>query len=260
MIPDLERLIQLQRVDREVDTRRKVLADLPSVLEALDQRVTDRQADIATARHALSESQTARRAIEKDLAVVQGRLTKYKDQLMEVKTNKEYVAMQHEIAMAQEGVSGFEDKILELLVQSDEQESAIKSAEQRLKDEQQKVGEERRLHEQGAVKLQKELDALMEERTRILGELTPASIALFDHVAKQRKGYAVAEVRDGHCMACQVRLRPQIVNEVRRGDRLLQCDSCQRILFVFPTPPATAQPGASTNAAQPASASSSSTR
>src|ERR1700754_2333829 len=116
MSPDLERLIRLQQLDLDAETRRRSLADLPAALQALDERINTRQQTLDAAKARLADNQAAKRAIEKDLAVVQGRLTKFKDQLMEVKTNKEYLAMQHEISMAQDGVRTFEDKVLEGLV------------------------------------------------------------------------------------------------------------------------------------------------
>jgi predicted nucleic acid-binding Zn-ribbon protein len=57
---------------------------------------------------------------------------------------------------------------------------------------------------------------------------------LFDHVAKSRRPLVVVEARDGLCTGCHVRLRPQVFNEVRRNDSLIQCDSCLRILYFVP--------------------------
>ena len=56
--------------------------------------------------------------------------------------------------------------------------------------------------------------------------LSPQALKLFEHVSKQRKGLAVAEARDGSCTVCHVRMRPQMFNEVRRGENLIQCESC----------------------------------
>ncbi|MFI5078270.1 MAG: hypothetical protein ACHQRO_13050, partial [Vicinamibacteria bacterium] len=77
----------------------------------------------------IAENTASRRVADKELGVVQGRLTKYKDQLMEVKTNKEYTTMQHEIATAEEGVRNFEDQILTLMMQADELTASLKAAD-----------------------------------------------------------------------------------------------------------------------------------
>jgi uncharacterized protein len=234
MSPDLERLIRLQQLDMDTDARRRTLADLPAALQALDDRINTRQATLDAAKARLAENQAARRALDKDLAVVQGRLTKFKDQLMEVKTNKEYLAMQHEISMAQDGVRTFEDKILEGLVAADDLDAEIKAADKALAEEKAKVTEERTARQQQAAKMQGEIGELASARGKIVGELSREAVALFEHVSRARKGQAVAEARDGHCTACHVRLRPQVFNEVRKGDKLMQCDSCTRILYVLP--------------------------
>jgi uncharacterized protein len=243
MSPDLERIIRLQQIDHEIESRRKALADLPAALAALDARVEARQADLTAAKQRQSDNQGARRAIEKDLAVVQGRLTKFKDQLMEVKTNKEYTAMQHEIAMAQDGVRGFEDQLLELLVQNDDLEKAVKTADAALAKERGDVAKERAAREKATSAMGGEIEGLLQKRGGVVGEMTRETIALFELVSHKHKGSVVAEARDGHCTACHVRLRPQVFNDVRRGDRLIQCESCQRILYVAP-PKAASAPGA----------------
>ena len=239
MSPDLERLIRLQKLELDADARRRTLADLPAALQALDERISARQGTLDAAKARLAENQAARRALEKDLAVVQGRLTKFKDQLMEVKTNKEYLAMQHEISMAQDGVRGFEDKMLEGLVAADDLDAEIKAAEKALAEEKVKVNEERTTRQQQASKMEGEIAELAAGRGKIVAELTREAIALFEHVSRARKGHAVAEARDGHCTSCHVRLRPQMFNDVRRGDKLVQCESCTRILYIAPPKPVT---------------------
>ena len=156
MSPDLERLIRLQQLDMDAETRRRTLAELPAALQALDERINTRQQTLDAIKARLAENQAAKRALDKDLAVVQGRLTKFKDQLMEVKTNKEYLAMQHEISMAQDGVRTFEDKILEGLVAADDLDGEIKAAEKALAEEKTKVSEERSTRQQQAGKMEAE--------------------------------------------------------------------------------------------------------
>jgi predicted nucleic acid-binding Zn-ribbon protein len=238
MPTDLDRLIDLQHLDTEIEERRKWVTDLPGRLTAFDSRLAERHRIRDGARDALTENQTARRGLEKELAVVQGRLAKFKDQLMEVKTNKEYLAMQHEIAAAQEGVRGFEDRILELLVQADEQTAALKAAEQALVEEERTLAAERTALDRDRARVEGEVDALATRRTGLTREIAPDLVALYATVASTRRGTAVVEVRDGHCTACHVRLRPQLFIELRRSERVLQCESCSRILFALPPAPA----------------------
>jgi predicted nucleic acid-binding Zn-ribbon protein len=252
MLQDLQNLIRLHELDVELGTRRKWIDELPAASAALDARLDERRTAVAAANDALNDNLTRRRTLEKDLAVVQGRLTKFKDQLMEVKTNKEYLAMQHEIAMAQEGVQKIEDQLLELMVQADELASRLGRAQADLNAENSQVATERGERERERTRIETEVQDLSSARAAIERDLSPELVALFNKVSKQRGGSAVAQARDGHCTACQLRLRPQVYNEIMRNGRIIQCESCSRILFYVPTAP-TAPTGAPDNAARSAS-------
>jgi predicted nucleic acid-binding Zn-ribbon protein len=237
MLPDLERLIRLQELDVETEHRRKWTADFPLLVAALDQRLVSAQTALDTARQQQAENLAARRALEKDLAVVQTRLARFKDQMMEAKTNKEYLAFQHEIATAQEGVQGFEDQILELMVTADEAAAGVKSAEAGLQQEQKAVASERASVEDKRARTEAELADLGAKRAAVERDMGRDIVALYTRVAASRRGSAVVPASDGHCTACHTRLRPQFYNEMRRGDRVYQCESCSRILYVPTSPP-----------------------
>jgi predicted nucleic acid-binding Zn-ribbon protein len=171
--------------------------------------------------------------------VVQGRLSKYKDQLMEVKTNKEYHAMQTEIATAEQQVRLQEDRLLERMEEAETLAAELKSADAALKTGQADVAKDRQRLETDRAAAEGELTRTSVERSTLASTVSPPALALFEHVSKHRKGLAMSEARDGHCMQCHVRLRPQVFNDVRRNERLIQCESCSRILF-YVAPPAEA--------------------
>ena len=240
MNPDLNRLIQLQKLETTADEARRRIADHPQRIEALDARLAAAREAVAAAKALLTDAQTTRRAEEKEVAIVQARLAKYKDQLLEVKTNREYQAMLHEIETAQNDVKAREDRILESMMASDELGAAAKKAEADLKAVEKEVGAERQALEQEVAALDAELERTAKARAGLAGEISQPALAIFEQVAKGRKGIAVSEARDGMCMICHVRLRPQVFNEVRRNDTLIQCDSCRRILFFAGESPAAA--------------------
>ncbi len=237
MNPDLERLIRLQQLYLEADDARRRIGEMPSRSEALEARIETARAAVEAAKAGLSDSQTARRAIEKDLTTVQSRLAKFKDQLMEVKTNREYQAMQKEIEVAQHEVAGFEDRVLERMLESDELTAAVKQAEATLSKESSAVAAERAALETERAELEASLEENSRHRALIVPDITPDALATFELLTRGRKGVAMAEARNGMCTICHVRLRPQLFNEVRLNDRLIRCDSCQRILYFVSAPP-----------------------
>jgi uncharacterized protein len=239
MHADLERVIALQRLDTEVAGARKKLAEAPEREKAFDERLAAARQAVADAKARLAANQDTRRAIEKDVAVHQGRLSKYRDQAMAVKTNQEYHAIQHEIAHAQGEIKKYEDQILEHMVEADDLTATIKASEGQLAAEQKTIDADRKRMQAEDVEARKALDALAAERAAIVAALDKRVLAIYDTAYARRQGVAVAEARDGICTICHVRLRPQVFNDVRRNDGIVQCDSCQRILYCVPAPATT---------------------
>lgn len=240
MNADLERLISLQTLDSAALDAERRLADAPEREKALEAKLdTERQA-VAAAKEQLAANQTARRALEKDVAVQQGRLSKFRETAMAVKTNVEYAAVQKEIAFAQGEIKGIEDKELELMLAADDLAAVVKKAEAALAAGEKATSAERQKMAGETAALQADVDRLRAERGSVVSGLSAQVLALFEQVARKRNGVAVSEARGGVCTICHVRLRPQVFNTVRRNDAIIQCDHCNRILFFVPVPAAAA--------------------
>jgi predicted nucleic acid-binding Zn-ribbon protein len=250
MHPDIERLITLQRLDSTAQDARRRLADEPDRLKGFDDRIQAARDHLAAAKEQLAANQTMRRSIEKDAAVHVGRLSKFREQAMAVKTNQEYHAIQHEIAYAQNEIKTLEDKILETMLEADDLAAEIKRSEATLAAEQKAIEADRRVLAEESATLNATLELTAAERARLVAELDRQALTTFESISQRRNGVAVAEARDGICTICHVRLRPQVFNTVRRNESVIQCDSCQRIL-VFVAAPQPAQPAV--DAGQPAS-------
>ena len=237
MNAELERVIALQRLDSTAHDAERRLAEEPARQQALDARIEAARTQLTAAKERLAANQTARRAIEKDVAMHQSRLSKFREQAMAVKTNQEYHAVQHEIAFAQNEIKTLEDKILDLMMEADELTATVKNAETALAGEQKRVQSEKQALSAERTQTEALLARVRGERASLVAALSPQVLALFETVSKRRNGVAVAEARDGICTICHVRLRPQVFNTVRRNEEIVQCDSCQRILyFVTPAP------------------------
>jgi hypothetical protein len=243
MHPDLEQLIRLQALETERDTARRAIDAMPDRRQGIEARLAEREAAVASAKERVTDNQVARRAIEKDLAVVQGRLAKFKDQLMEVKTNKEYTAMQHEIATATSEVRRFEDALLERMVEADELTSALKTEERDLAAARTEAATELAALDAERTTIERSLSEAGARRDALAAEMSPDVLALFEQV-RVKRGTAVVEARDGHCSVCHVRLRPQVYNQLRLNLEIFKCDSCGRVLYYVPPPAPPVAPSA----------------
>jgi len=234
MNAELERLIALQKlVSAAHDAERKV-ADEPEREKAFEGRLDTARRRLAADKERLAENQNARRAVEKDVAMHQGRLSKFREQAMAVKTNQEYHAVQKEIGFAQGEIKTIEDKILELMVEADDLTAAVKRAEAELASEQKAVDADRRAMATELAAMKSSLEQIAGERAEVVRGLSAKALAIFELVLRRRNGVAVAPARDGICTVCHVRLRPQVFNTILRNDQIIQCDSCQRILYHVP--------------------------
>ena len=117
------------------------------------------------------------------------------------------------------------------MLETDELERGAKATEQQLATERQATQTERGVLEESRKTLNTKLEEYDTERARVADELTPTTRALFELISRGRNGIAVVEARQGLCTSCQVRLRPQLFNDVRLNSALIQCENCQRILY-----------------------------
>lgn len=243
MSPELERLIQLQQLESAIAEARAHIAAYPQRLAEADGRLAEADRVVQEATQRLKDAQEARRTLEKDAAVYQGRLTKFKDQLSAVKTNREYTAMQHEIETAQKDLGAAEEKVLERMMEIDQLTADAKQAETAQAAEKKTVDADKAALTTELASEEKTVAEKTAARAGLIASIEPRLIGLFEQVAKVRKGVALSmATRDGLCSACHVRMRPHVFQQVRQNDTVVQCDSCQRILYWVPPPAPTPPP------------------
>ena len=239
MLPSLEFLIKLQHLETQIAEAKAAIAAHPQRIADADARLGAARSTLDSAKKRLTDNQEARRALEKDVALYQGRLSKFRDQQASVKTNREYQALGHEIETAQQEMAAAEERVIERMVEADTVGADVKAAEATFAAQQKQVDAEKKsLDRRSRSGVEAALARATERRAEILKGLEPRLVALFEQVARVRKGTAVTTAtRDGLCSACHVRLRPQVFQQVRTNEQIIQCDSCQRILYYVPPPP-----------------------
>lgn len=245
MDPILQSLIQYQELLLESNRQSAWLEQFPPQIKAIDDSLEASSASLIAARGSLTDHQKDKRKLEAELQDLESKLKKYNDQLMQVKTNTEYKAMQTEIDGVKGKVNGVEEKVLELIY-------AAEAAEKRVKDEEKALEVQRRDAEARKTVVREEQQRVKQEATAAETAFNEARamlanevLELFNRIAKTRNGIAVARAREERCQECNVRIRPQIFQEIQRNERIVQCDSCLRILYYIPEAPApdTVQPG-----------------
>jgi hypothetical protein len=120
------------------------------------------------------------------------------------------------------------------MTESDPLEKNVKAAETALANEKKQVEAEKLQAREKTAIDEKALAELQARRVELAKDMTPSVLKEYDRLRKARRGIAVAEVGEGRCAACHIGVRPQFMQELRRGDKVMFCESCGRILVYNP--------------------------
>lgn len=233
MNADLEKLIKLEQVDREIGRLSAEVAALPKRVAEIEHQLSDAKAKVEQARTAMKSQEQKRRSLESDIQSHQQKIAKFRDQSLDVKTNDQYRALMHEIEFAQTEIRKAEDKILEIMEGGELFDRQVKASEVELKTQSLQVEKEKEEAKALTAKDEARLKELQDERRGLRSGVNEDLLELYDRVLKARKT-ALAEAREQRCTACFVLLRPQKWNEIKAGGEVMTCDSCGRILFYDP--------------------------
>jgi predicted nucleic acid-binding Zn-ribbon protein len=234
MLPDLKLVIRLQEIDLRLGDLSSEIASLPRHIAEIEKKLVAHERKLEADRAALTANQKERKKAEGEIQDQEHKVSKLKDQMMLAKTNDQYRAFQNEIEFCQREVRKFEDRILELMAESEPLEKNVKTAETALKAEKAQVEAEKAQARERTAADQEAAADLTRERTAIVAEISPAAYQRYERARKARKGIGIAEAIDGRCSVCHMAIRPQFLQDLKRSEQIMSCESCQRILYYNP--------------------------
>jgi uncharacterized protein len=226
-------MLELQRLDGRLSEVRAKLSAIPKKIAEADARLAAARAEVDQTKAAQLANLKDRKKFELDVEQWKERVRKYKDQTAQIKTNEAYKALQHEVEMAEAEISKAEDRLLEQMVASEEYDRRIKSAEKSLKEVDERVKAARAEIEGEKSRLEQDLAELTTERTRVAAEVPENMLDHYERISKKHHGVVLAEIHNELCGACGMRIRPHVMQEIRRSasTELIHCETCTRILY-----------------------------
>ena len=231
MYEQLPVLLQLQEIDEQIDELEDEKATIPVELKALEAELSKHKSIFQTKAGSLEELQAKRRSKDRQLTTQQAQLDKYKSQRLSVKTNKEYAALESEIADLEEANSTIEDEILELMISIDEAGDGIELARKELEAQENVFKEKRGKFLSEGKKLDRKIAKLDKKRAAFLDKISSPLMRRYNNWRKRRGSSLVAVIKGQSCGGCHLTLPPQLINEVRKAKELHTCNSCGRILY-----------------------------
>jgi hypothetical protein len=234
MLPDLKLVIRLQEVDNRLAELTREISALPKHIAEIEKKLTSHERKLEADRAALAANQNERKKCDSDIQAQEQKISKLKDQMLGAKTNDVYRAFQNEIEFCQKETRKAEDRILELMSEAEPLDRNVKAAEVALKAEKAQVEAEKQVARERTAVDQKASADLQHERAEIVAGITPAVYQRYTRVCKMRRGIGVAEAVEGRCSVCNMAMRLQFFQELRKGDQVMACEACLRILYYNP--------------------------
>ena len=234
MLHELESVLRVQSLDMRIAELEKEIAALPKHIAEIERALEVHNRRLDADKAALAGNQKDRKRLEDDIKVQEQKISKLRDQMMGAKTNEQYRAFQHEIEFCEKEIRKSEDGILDLMSEAERLESNVKQAEAQLKEERAKVEREKTYARDRSAEDQRFLEDAKSERAQLFSGLDQPTKNAYDRIRKRWKGIAVADATEGRCSACNIALRPQYYQDLKRSDHLMLCESCGRILYYKP--------------------------
>jgi hypothetical protein len=232
--PELSQLVALQETDLEIRRLQGEIASLPSRQEQIERQFAESVKEYLALKQELEHAQTRRRHLEADLELEHQKHQKFKDDLMKARNEREYTTAVREIDVARKAINSFETEVLKLMERSEQLEAQLQERTPEMESRRAEVDRQLAECAAGVVASQQRLEALAAERGRLLQALSPNARFIYERVSRLRTGTFLAEARDSSCTACRMKIRPQVFNDIRRGETIITCESCSRILYFKP--------------------------
>lgn len=232
MSPELSQLIELQELDLEIQRISDRLSRIPEEREKTEYEFKQQAAEFLDLKSKHEQTLEERKQLEADLATTQQNHEKFELDKTRVRNEKEYTAVLREIDAARKHIGALETDILKRMDELEKLDAELSvrtpDVERMRADVDSSLASLDRERE-GANAL---LSDLLERRQKLAARMPRSLFASYDRMSRLRRGQALAEVRsDGICVACRVKVRPKVFSDVRRGDQLITCENCGRILY-----------------------------
>ncbi len=230
MKDDLELLLKLQVIDYDRGELERSKEYIPDMMDNLKREIVEIEDTFVSNEKELSEAKILQNGLELEVSALQDQLKKLKSMMMAIKTNKEYDALVSQIDSVRESINEKETTLLEII-------ERIEILENGIDDLRKKSTETKKQNDDQLSILQEKMDSVGskvqmkdDERQNIIVRVPKRMMSIYERIRKNRGGSVVITVKKRACGACFKALPPHRIQELKRGDQLITCDNCGRLL------------------------------
>lgn len=230
MLEGLQSLVDLSQVDTHLADRERERSEIPAKRSACAEQRTQAEARLEAAREAVAEAELVQRRAEGEVREQEALLAKLEGQQHQVKSNEAYTALLHEMDQAKRAISDAETRILEAMEAIEQANHDLASGDRDVVALRERLEREEQALDERAQRLQKEISELHQRRDEIARGLDAVLLERYERIAARRSP-AVAVVNRELCLGCRVDIPPQSYIEILKGQEIITCERCHRILI-----------------------------
>ena len=235
ILDQLKVLVDLQQIDLKIYQLQAQIDTEPEEVARIQGQKATLAEELKSTEEKYKTTEIRRKEMEIDLGGKEEKIKKLQGQLFQLKSNKEYSAMQKEIEGLKADNSVLEEEILKFMEQSDEIKKQVETERQGQKSRESSFDQELAQLEQEKQTSLQEIEKFNQGRSQITSRVEPKILSRYERILERKEGQAMAPVRNGSCNGCNMVLPPQQINEIQLGVTLITCDQCARILYIEPS-------------------------
>lgn len=228
---EIKKLVELQQLDEAIFRIRRELEAIPEKLKEFTDIIKEKESIYTTSEEKLKKLKVRQKEKEIELLTKEETIKKHQTQLYQIKTNKEYTAMEKEIASLKADNSILEEGIINLLDEADAVEKEIADNKKIYEQEKSRIEAEKNKVEQEKSQLEAELKNIEAQRSEFVKNIHKNILSKYERILHAKDGLALVPVVEDACGGCNMNLPPQVINEVKLKNDLIFCGNCSRILY-----------------------------
>lgn len=231
MNEEISKLIDLQGIDSEIDGFDQEIRAREQEVTAREQSIADKEAEAGRLKTLAEELAQKQRDLKAGLEDAQARIKDRQNKMMQVQTSREHQALLKEIEEYKKQIKASEERTLQLMAEAEETEKKAEELISLCAGEKELLTEETENAKKAVSRIATRKKTVLDRRETLTPELRPGTLKRYDMLRQKRSGAAVVPTKNGICQGCFMTIPPQQENEVRKGEKLNFCPTCQRILY-----------------------------
>lgn len=230
MKESLYSLLELQEIDKEIDTLERSKEEFPAEIGRLEAELGAARDKIDETEKHVGELESSRRLMEGELDSINADLKKHQDRLYEVKSNREYDALQVEIESLGSKKDEHESGIIKSIEDHEDLSTKLTEDKDAFSEREKEIKDRIKDLTSRLDSVEEDVQKWMKKRKTLENKVEKPALSAYNRIRRMVKGgIAVVEIKKGSCGGCYRQLSPQLLVEARRINRVMRCENCGRI-------------------------------